>query len=196
MHAHRSKHSSHQTLGFVTRLLIAITLPMMCMAKSSADDQAVWSTAVATRPSDGHRLIYRYREEFAKSFRRSAYPDRVTIAWTYSSANGMPSKAERESMDRMEDLLAPYVEKASLSMLVLVMTGEGLREWVYYSKSQNEFMAKINEVLRGLPQFPVEIDLWKDPEWKRYEAFKKTVRTKDAQPSIPADPSRQTAPVR
>jgi hypothetical protein len=178
------------------RLLIAITVAMMFIANSSADDQAVWSTAVATRPSDGHRLIYRYRSEFGRSFKRSSYPDRVSIAWTYKSADGMPSKAERESMDRLENLLAPYVEQTSLSMLVLVSTGEGLREWVYYSKSQNDFMARVNEALRGLPRFPVEIDLWKDPEWKRYEAFKSTVHKKDAQPIIPPDLSRQAAPVR
>lgn len=157
------------------RFLFATSIAVMCIANSATDDQAGWSTAVATRPSDGHRIIYRYRSEFDQSFKRSSYPDRVAIAWTYNSANGMPSKAERESMDRMEDLLAPYVEQTSLSKLVLVSTGEGLREWVYYSKSQDEFLAKVNKALRGLPRFPVEIDLWKDPEWKRYEEFKSSV---------------------
>lgn len=136
----------------------------------------MWATAISTRPSDGHRIIYRYRSEFGPSFKRSLYPDRVVIAWSYKSVQGMPSKPEHKSMDQLEDLLAPYVEQASLSTLVLVSTGEGLREWVYYTKSQKEFMAKVNEALRGLPRFPIEIDLWKDPEWTRYEEFRTTVQ--------------------
>jgi hypothetical protein len=160
----------------MTRLFIAILAAIIWITGNAAEEGAVWSTAMATRPSDGHRIVYRYRSEFGPSFKRSAYPDRVIIAWSYKSENGMPSKAERESMDRMEDLLAPYVEQTSLSTLTLVSTGEGLREWVYYTASQSEFMAKVNLALRGHPRFPLEIDLWKDPEWKRYEEFKRTIK--------------------
>lgn len=158
------------------RLLVAIVVAMICATGSgAAEEGAVWSTAVSTRPTDGHRIIYRYRSVFGPSFKRSLYPDRVIISWSYQSAEGMPSKSEREAMDRMEDLLAPYVEQTSLSTLVLVSTGEGLREWVYYAKSQEEFMAKFNQALHGLPRFPINIDLWKDPEWKRYEDFRSRV---------------------
>lgn len=136
----------------------------------------MWSTAIATRPSDGHQIVYRYRSEFGPSFKRALYPDRVIISWTYQSASGMPSRTEHESMDRMEDLLTPHVAQASLSILALVSTGEGLREWVYYTKSKEEFMANVNKALRGVPRFPVEIDLSKDPEWQRYEIFRSGVR--------------------
>lgn len=149
---------------------------MIWTTGKAAEEGAVWSTAVATRPSDGHRIIYRYRSEFGPSYKRASYPDRVIIAWSYQSANGMPSKTERESMDRMEDLLTPFVEKTPLSILALVSTGEGHREWVYYTRSQSEFMTKVNEALRGHPRFPVEIDLSKDPEWSRYEEFKRNVQ--------------------
>lgn len=159
------------------RLLVATFAAMVCATGSgAAEEGAVWSTAISTRPSDGHRIIYRYRSAFGPSFKRSLYPDRVIISWAYQSAEGMPSRPEREAMDRMEDLLAPYVEQTGLSTLVLVSTGEGLREWVYYAKSQEEFMAKVNQALRGLPRFPIDIDLWKDAEWKRYEEFSSRVQ--------------------
>lgn len=158
------------------RLFAMVVAAMLTMGVHAAEEGAVWSTAVASRPSDGHRIIYRYRSEFGQSFKRSAFPDRVIIAWRYNSSNGMPVVTERESMDRFEDLLAPYVEKPSLSSLVIVSTGENLREWTYYTTSQQEFMAKVNEALKNVPRFPIEIDLWKDPEWKAYEAFRKSVR--------------------
>jgi hypothetical protein len=158
------------------RTLFAVIAAMFCTASNASEEGAVWSTAVATRPSDGHSIIYRYRSEFGPSFNRSLYPDRVIVSWAYQSESGMPSRAERESMDRMEDLLAPHVEPAAVSTLVLVSTGEGLREWVYYANSKEEFMARMNKALQGLPRFPVEVDLWKDAEWTRYETFKQGVR--------------------
>ena len=158
------------------RLLAAIVTLFFCSSHAVAEEGAEWATAMATRPSDGHRIIYRYRSAFGPSFKRAQFPDRVTITWPYTSENGMPSTTERESMDQLEDRLDPYVEQTSLSALVMVSTGEGLREWVYYTRSQTEFMAKLNEALRGMQQLPIKIDLWKDPTWKRYEAFRSSVR--------------------
>lgn len=149
----------------------------MPLAAVHATEQGnVWATAIATRPSDGHRIVYRYQSDFAPGFERARFPDRVVIAWAYDSDSGMPSKPEREAMDRLEDLLAPYVEQPALSNLALVSTGEGLREWTYYTRSQDEFMAKLNEALARLPRFPIEIDLAKDPRWERYDAFRSTLR--------------------
>lgn len=145
-------------------------------AARNAEEGAVWSTAIATRPSDGHRIVYRFRSEFRPAFQRTQYPDRVILIWRYESSQGMPSTSERELMDQMEDLLTPHVEQQGVSSLVIVSTGEGLREWIYYARSQQEFMAKLNEALHGVPRFPIEIDLWSDPEWKRYEEFCSSIR--------------------
>lgn len=156
--------------------LIAVIAALSCSAGIASEEGAVWSTAIATRPTDGHRVVYRYRSEFGPSFNRALYPDRVIIAWHFKSESGMPATAERESMDRMEDLLAPHVEQNAVATLVLVSTGDGLREWVYYARSKEEFMARMNKALQGLPRFPIDVDLWKDPEWTRYKAFTKGVR--------------------
>jgi hypothetical protein len=159
----------------MTRLYSLLLISMFAMTVQATEGRAEWSTAVATRPSDGHRMVYRYRSEFNQSFKRSSFPDRVTIAWHYKSSNGMPVATEREAMDRLEDLLSPHVEQPSFSSLVIVSTGENLREWTYYTRSQQEFLAKVNEALRNAPRFPIEIDLWKDPEWKAYEDFRRSV---------------------
>jgi hypothetical protein len=157
----------------IAALLTAATLA--CCAHA-AEDEAVWSTAVTTRTSDGHRIIYRYRDEFGPSFKRSEFPDRVIIVWRYKSSTGMPATAEGKSMDRFEDLLAPHVETPKVSFLVIVSTGENLREWTYYTRSKEKFMSEMNEALRNVPRFPVEITLWTDPEWKVYEEFRRGVQ--------------------
>jgi hypothetical protein len=66
----------------------------------------------------------------------------------------MPSFEERQQMDELEDLLKPKVETGGLSTLVLVSTGENLREWIYYTRSEGEFM-QLNVALRGRPRHPI-----------------------------------------
>jgi hypothetical protein len=153
-------------------IFCALACTMAFSAGVAADEGDVWSIATSTRPSDGHRIIYRYRSQFAPSFQRASFPDRVVIVWKYASASGLPSTAERESMDRLEDLLAPHVEKTGVSTLVLVTTGEGLRQWFFYASSHQEFMARLNQALHGEPRFPIEIDLASDPKWTRFDTFK------------------------
>jgi hypothetical protein len=83
---------------------------------------------------------------------------------------------ERERMDKLEDLLHPALEKSGVATLVLVSTGEGLREWTYYTGSTERFMSSMNQTLRSEPPFPLEIHVGSDPEWRVYEDFKRQVR--------------------
>jgi hypothetical protein len=88
----------------------------------------------------------------------------------------MPEQSERKRMDLLEDLLSPKVEVNAVSKLVLVSTGENLREWTYYAKSEDDFLAKLNLALRGQAAFPIEIHAAPDPKWSSYDGFRKEVR--------------------
>ena len=146
------------------------------MSAIGAEVGKVWATAIATRPSDGHRIVYRFIMEFAPEFNRSSFPERVILVWRYESTVGMPSTPDRESMDRLEDLLSPYVEASGLATLVLVSTGENLREWTYYTRSEAEFLAKLNGALEREQRYPIEVHSGPDPKWSTYEAFRQGVK--------------------
>lgn len=135
-----------------------------------------WATAVSKQPGTDRTIVFRYAKDFRKGFQRSTFPDRVIIVWKYKSDSGMPVQAEREAMDRMEDLLAPLVGNSGVSVLALVSTGENLREWIFYARTEREFLADLNKVLTGQPRFPIEIHAGSDPEWASYERFRKGVR--------------------
>jgi hypothetical protein len=60
--------------------------------------------------------------------------------------------------------------------LALVSTGENLREWTYYAKSEDGFMARLNYALAELPPFPIEIHIAFDPKWETYEQFNAGVK--------------------
>lgn len=79
-------------------------------------------------------------------------------------------------MDAMEDALEPVLGKDNFATLALVSTGENLREWTYYVKSEGEFMARLNRALSGKPSFPIEVHAATDPQWTTYETFKTGVK--------------------
>ena len=135
-----------------------------------------WATATSKQESTGRTIVFRYAKEFRKGFQAAKLPERIIIVWKYRSETGMPSAEERKSMDRMEALIAPLVDKAGLSLLSLVSTGENLREWIFYTKSEQYFFEEFNSALAGQPQFPIEIHVAPDPTWATYKKFRNGVR--------------------
>lgn len=160
------------------RLLLALAMSISAAssAAASSGDAAVWATATSTHATNGRVIVFRFVKEFRTGFERPSLPDRVILMWRYKSESGLPSPAEREAMDRMEDLLAPVVEKTGFAMLALVSTGENLREWIYYAKSEHEFLQALNGALAQQQRFPIEIHAAPDPTWSTYDRFRKGVR--------------------
>ena len=148
---------------------------MAGIAKAENSDVAVWATATSKHATNGRVIVFRFAKEFRAGFEKSGLPDRVIVAWRYNSATGLPVVQERQAMDRMEDLLAPVVDKPGVAVLALVSTGEGLREWIYYARSEQEFLNSLNEALTGAQRFPIEIHTAPDPQWSTYERFRKGV---------------------
>jgi hypothetical protein len=158
------------------KLLLALTLLISSTSIALAQNDRAWALFESKQQGTGRAIVFRYAQTFAPSFQRAEYPDRVILVWKYSSESGMPVVAERERMDRLEDLMLPAVEAKAQSVLVLVSTGEGFREWIYYTKSKSAFVDKLNETLKMSPSFPLEVHAAPDPAWSTYEAFRKTAR--------------------
>jgi hypothetical protein len=138
-------------------------------------DAQTFATATSTNQSNGRVIIFRYVDTFGPGFTKRTQPDQVILDWKYKSEKGMPSVEERQRMDELEDALAPAVENEGFATLALVSTGEDLREWIYYTRSQDEFLKRLNVALRGKPAYPIEIHSSADPSWTTYEKFKSGV---------------------
>lgn len=160
------------------RLLVALamSIPTVSPAAPPEGDAAVWATATSTHATNGRVIVFRYVKDFRAGFEKSSLPDRIILVWRYESQSGLPSTAEREAMDRLEDALAPVIEKPGFAMLALVSTGENLREWVYYTKSEQKFLQALNAAFAKQPRFPIEIHAAPDPKWSTYERFRQGVR--------------------
>jgi hypothetical protein len=153
-----------------------MTTTALSPAAAPSADAVVWATAISKHATNGRVIVFRYVKDFRAGFVKSSLPDRVILSWRYESTSGMPATAERELMDRMEDVLAPVVEKPGFAMLALVSTGENLREWIYYAKSEQEFLEALNTALALQPHFPLKIHAAADPQWATYQRFRDGVR--------------------
>ncbi len=108
-----------------------------------------WATAQSTHSGNGRIIVWRFAENLVPSFERSTQPDRIILEWRYHSEMGLPVTQEQIRMDEMEDGLEP-IEESGLATLALVSTGENLREWTYYAKSEDEFMTPSGACTRNL----------------------------------------------
>jgi hypothetical protein len=135
-----------------------------------------WATAVSTNAQNGRKIIFRYAEQLTPTFDRASQPVRIILVWRYKSDGGLPNSEDNQQMNLFEDVLQPVLGEDRFATLALVSTGENLREWTYYAKSEDEFMARLNRAFAGMPAFPIEIHSASDASWDMYEQFKAGVR--------------------
>ncbi len=82
---------------------------------------------------------------------------------------------EREAMDRLEDQIAPQL-KSPVASLALVRTGNNLRQWTFYTRSEATFRKKLEQALRAETPQAIEVEATADPRWETYEQFVQGVR--------------------
>jgi hypothetical protein len=136
----------------------------------------VWATAVSTNAHNRRKIIFRYAKELSANFDQTRQPTRINIVWKYQSESGQPVSGDHQRMNQLEDLLESVLKEDGFASLALVSTGEGLREWTYYAKSESEFIAHLNYAVAGLPGLPIEIHVGCDPNWDVYERFRTGVK--------------------
>ncbi len=128
---------------------------------------------VATADDDGKPLIFRIRNRPPSFARKEEFPHLLAVCWRYDAANeqGMPSEGDAAHMGQLEDLLRPAFEGSRLAFLTVVVTGNGVREWQWYTRSPDDVMRLVNETLGELEPFPIEFCFQDDPDWVGYSRF-------------------------
>ena len=128
-----------------------------------ADDS--WS--VGTFGDDDDELVLvRARTALPPAEARGAWSRLIVVTWPYEPASGMPQTADSELMGRFEDAVQAGVETPGSGVLVATLTGAGHKEWRYYAPESDAFLAGLNASLKGQPVYPLEIEVFTDPEWQ------------------------------
>jgi hypothetical protein len=124
-----------------------------------------WSLSKAQ--INGVPLIIRTRSRMPALPDREIYDKLVIITWPYAeNESGMPLTDERQAMYRLEDAIEQSIEPSGLAVQAVSMTGNGKKEWRYYTYDTDEFMAKLNKELAGHPAYPIDIQTFEDSNWE------------------------------
>lgn len=122
----------------------------------------------------GATIIVTGREDIAKFYTNKRFNVRVEVSWEYdgSAAHGMPDLETSTMMETVTDRLAEVFDKDPVAVLTGIYTGDGRRDWVFYTLSTNIFGRKLNEALSDLPALPLSIYCENDADWNEYKEMK------------------------
>ncbi len=128
-----------------------------------------------TTSDDGHDVIVTGRADIEQFRSNSRFSIRVTITWEYGG-HGMPGTDDSKLMEQATDALCDTFDKDPVAVLTGIYTGDGSRQWVFYTTSTNIFGRKLNEALAALPLMPLAITCENDPGWDEYDEMSEASR--------------------
>lgn len=132
-------------------------------------DKDSWWTAPA-ESEDGRLIMVTGRRDVEKFRSNPRFNIRIEVTWKYEGdASGMPDTATSEMMEQVQEALQTAFHKDPVAVLTGIFTGDGKRDWVFYSLSTHIFGKKLNESLASFPLLPLTVYCENDPAWEEYD---------------------------
>ena len=84
----------------------------------------------------------------------------------------MPDFETSSLMEEVQASIENTFKKDPIAILTGIYTGDGERNWIFYTLSTNIFGKKFNEALQSFELLPITIYAENDPEWNEYQEMK------------------------
>ena len=121
----------------------------------------------------GKTLIVTGRDNIDSVRESGKYPYRVTVSWDYTPLpDGFPDKETATLMEQADEALRYETRKDQAAVITGIYTGDGRRDWVFYTRSLHIFRNILNRALADLPLLPLSIEAVEDPEWEEYREMR------------------------
>lgn len=131
-----------------------------------------WWTSPA-EGDNGETIIVTGRKGVEPVIATGKYTDRIEITWRYTpDKNGMPDFATSTTMEAVTDALQNAFVKDPAAIMTGIYTGNGERNWIFYTLNPRKFQFMMNEALASFELLPLEIYAEKDPGWEEYLEMK------------------------
>jgi len=116
--------------------------------------------------NDDLAVVHRLRADKPLNKDIKKFDQLIIISWKYEANEvGFPFKEDQEEINEFEQAIDELTCDKDLSYLMLVKTGKGLREWVFYVKDVGNFVQQFNKLLLGRKAFPIEVTRYVDKNW-------------------------------
>ena len=134
-------------------------------------NQDEWLVARGER--DGFPMIIRMASAYRGTGPLPGYDHHIIVAANLRSPNpaGFPSTKEGDDLQRFEQSLCAAVEVDNETLCVLVITNQGIRDFIFYTRNPDGAKAKLDAALPGLMGFKFEVTIEPDNDWDIYQAF-------------------------
>lgn len=127
-----------------------------------------WWTS-PTESEDGKLVLVTGRRDVDKFRNNPKFNIRIEITWKYANEeNGMPDDETAATMEKVTEAFQSVFTKDPIAVMTGIYTGDGQRNWIFYTLSTNIFGKKINEALSDFEVLPIEIYAENDPGWEEY----------------------------
>ena len=127
-----------------------------------------WWTA-PTESESGRLIMVTGRDDIGRCRDIPRFSIRVEVGWDYGcDASGMPGADDAAMMEAVTDRLADAFRKDPVAVMTGIYTGDGRRDWIFYTASVHIFGRKLNEALADLPLLPLTVYTENDPGWDEY----------------------------
>ena len=131
-------------------------------------DDFGWSVAQGSH--DALPVLTRFRQ-FPASFPRADFPHRLNFFWSFVTPTdaGLPSPDDSQAASTFEDRLIDAVEPDSQAVLCAVLTGRGMREFVFQTTDPGDFLRRLTEMPQEEEPYPIQIQHEEDPTWDYFD---------------------------
>lgn len=131
-----------------------------------------WWTS-PTESETGALIMVTGRQGVEPVITTGKYNDRIEITWKYTpDKNGMPDFKTSSLMEQVTDALNNAFAKDSAAVMTGIYTGDGERNWVFYTLNPKKFQYMLNDALKDFELLPITLYAEKDPEWNEYREMK------------------------
>ena len=98
---------------------------------------------------------------------RALRPALIIAAWPYDleGEDGLPDRKTYDQMHAFQEAVHAALKESSVGVEAASLLGRGVKEWRYYATTPEAFLEVFNQALAPLPEFPIEMQSYDDPDW-------------------------------
>ena len=137
------------------------------------DWQIPESWSVGQGSVDGKIVITRFNLGLRPLVGRPEYPSQLGIAVPFNdrTENGLPTSAESEQLNQIEDEISRRFPVANESLFAGVITTNNMREFVLYTSNDLAATEKARQLVRDISTHKIQFALHHDPSWGNFTQY-------------------------
>ena len=132
-------------------------------------DQFTWAVAQSTNNENPFFISFAEIKDYIE---RTSFPHRLNIFWELREpdpGSNLPSNQDHDETRIFEGRLVEAIEKEGHSILIMVLSGKGQKEYVIQTIDPNLFLKSLTNMPQEEERYPIEIIHNEDDTWDYYD---------------------------